>query len=1118
MSSTSNALTTGASRPFAVLVAILGLLLPTKWAAAQAEAPRLLRQPALSATQICFSFAGDIWLVPRAGGSAHRLTADPGNETGCSFSPDGTRIAYTGTRNGNTDVYVTGVTGGTPKRLTWHPTQDIAVGWTRDGKVLFGSLREGDSYSGIPIRLFTMDVEGVAPTRVELPSGLAASFSPDGKRLAYMPILPANAIWKRYRGGRTTPIWIATLADASIEKLPRENSTDTAPMWVADTVFFLSDRGGPTTLYAYDLRTKQVARRIDNRGLDIKSASAGPGAIVYEQFGAIRMYDLATGRDASVPIQLDGELTAAMPHWVNVGERLHNASLSPTGVRVAFEARGEIVTVPAKKGDARNITGTTGTTERYPAWSPDGQTIAYFTDAGGQYQLELKSQNGMGEPRRLSLGGGDNYFYGPAWSPDGKSIAYSNSRGEVWYVDVASGKTTRVAVNPFGPFSLSGGEGIPVSWSPDSRWLAYPNAIANRLSAVFVYNLASGSATQVTDGMSDAGFPAFDASGKYLYFVASTDAGPASDFSMTTFDHPVTRSLYAMVLRKDLPSPLAPESDDEKPKADSAAAKTGGKPDTAAGKSGADTVRIDFDGIDQRTVPLPVPPRNYVAVAAGPANVVVLAEAPLVPVDLQGGDDGAVTLHKFDLGERKASQVVEGVAGFDLSRDGTKLLYQSHGSWAIAALAQPVKPGEGALATSGIQVPVDPRAEWPEMYHEAFRLQRAFFYDPDYHGLDLDATERYYARYLDGLGSRDDLDYLFQEAFGNLTVGHLFVGSPPGTPSRAPRNGLLGADYRIENGRWRIARVYAGENWNPDLRAPLTQPGVNVQAGEYLLAVNGRPLTSDESVYRAFEGTAGKQVVVRVGPTADGAGARDVTVVPTASETMLRHLAWIDANRRTVDRLSGGKLAYLYIPNTSNEGYTRFNRYFFAQQDKLGAVVDERYNGGGNIADYMVNYLKRSEPFNYVTQRYGEDVPIPAGAIYGPKAMLINEYAGSGGDELPWLFRRFKVGPLVGTRTWGGLVGIGGYPDLMDGGGVTAPRVAIWSLEGKYEVENQGVAPDVEVEMDPASWRAGHDPQLERAVTMLMEELAKSPARPATRPPFPTWAKGHTPGGGQPPR
>jgi tricorn protease len=1090
------------------------------------SAPLLLRQPAVSATEICFEFAGDIWLVPRAGGTAHRLTVGPGREFGCHFSPDGQRIAYTGTSsNNNADVFVVSTAGGEPHRLTYNPAVDQARGWTPDGKVLFASSRAGQAPGGsTPPRLFVQAVDAVTATPVDLPSGWDGTFSADGRRLAYMPIIPANDIWKRYRGGRTTPIWIATLSNAAIEKIPRENSTDKAPMWLGDTVFFLSDRDGATTLYSYDLSTKKVARRIENGGLDIKNASAGPGAIVYEQFGAIRLYDLRTGRDAAVPITISGELTGAMPHWVRVAARLQNASISPTGARAVFEARGEILTVPAKKGDARDITNTVGATERSPAWSPDGQTIAYFSDAGNAgYHLELRNQSGMGEPRTIALGDDATFYYSPLWSPDSKTIAYTNSRGEIWRVDIATGKTTKVDTDPSGPRGsgsvLYGGLGM--SWSPDSKWLAYGRTIKNRLSAVFVNDVTKSASTQVTDGMSDAKLPVFDASGKYLYFVASTDAGPASDFSMMTFDHPVTSILYAIVLRKDLPSPLAPESDEEKaknesakPAAPAAAADTGAKAAPPRAAAASQEVRIDFDGIDQRTIAMPAPARNYVGLAAGKAGVVILAESPLVPVDQFGPEAGLLTLHKFDLAERKVDKLVDGVGDFDLSHDGEKLLLRQRNSWSIAPL-NAIKPGEGVLATANLQVEIDPRAEWREMYRDAFRTQRAFFYDPNYHGLDLAATEKFYSKWLDDLGSRDDLSYLFEEIFGNLTVGHLFVSGPPpeGGPGASPADGVLGADYAAENGRWRFARVYAGESWNPQFRAPLTQPGVNVQSGEYLLAVNGRDLTTSQSVDEALQGTAGKAVVVRVGPNASGTGARDVTVVPLASEGMLRHLAWIDNNRRTVEKLSGGKLAYIYVPNTAGEGYTRFNRYFFAQQDKAGAVVDERYNGGGNIADYMIEYLRRDAPFNYVTARYGEDQPIPAGAIYGPKVMLINEYAGSGGDELPWLFRRFKVGQLVGTRTWGGLVGIGGYPPLMDGSGVTAPRIAIWSPESEYPVENKGVAPDVEVEIDPAAWRAGHDTQLERAVALLMQTgvvQAGAPAGPK-RPPFPTWAKGKTP-------
>ncbi|MFL5477114.1 MAG: PDZ domain-containing protein [Gemmatimonadales bacterium] len=1104
----------------------------------QGNSPLLLREPALSASEICFSFAGDLWTVPRAGGTAHRLTASPGTESGCRYSPDGRWIAYTNVSNNNADVYVIAAAGGTPRRLTYPPSADRVRGWTEDGKVLFMSDRDGIALAqalGAP-RLFVQAPDGVQPTAVDLPSVWDGAFNGDGKRLAYLPFPPANRAWKRYRGGRTTPIWIASLGDGTVEKVPRQGSTDQYPMWVGDTVFFVSDREGPATLYSYDTHTKRVARRIENKNLDIKYASAGPGGIVYEQFGGLNLFDLKTGRSSPVAVTLAGELTAALPHWVPVGDKLEHPALSPTGVRAAFEARGEILTVPAKKGDARDISHTPGATERYPSWSPDGQTVAYFSDAGGAYHLELRGQTGTGQPRSIKLGDDDTYYFRPVWSPDGKRIVYNNSRGELWYADVSSGKTTKVDTDPLGP---GWDNSFSSSWSPDSRWVAYARSIKNRLGAVFVYDLEQGKSTQVTDGLSDVRTPGFDAGGKYLYFVASTDAGPASDFSMTTYDHPITRGLYAIVLRNDVPSPLAPESDEERAKGDSAAksnakAAAGDVKGAKAVKPGKDSlgvvaapepVRIDFAGIDQRTIALPADPKNYVTLAPGKQGVVVLAEQPLIPVDIQP-DTLTFVLHKFDLGDRKAEELMRDVADFDVSRDGGMLLYRQQAKWTIAPLGPPPPPDSaaagagaggggggasagpgGTLNTDDIQVQTDPRAEWTEMYHESFRLQRAYFYDPNYHGLDLDKTEKFYQRYVDGLGGRADLDYLLEEVFGNLTVGHLFVRGPNETPTKTPPNGLLGADYTIANDRWRFTKIYAGENWNPSTVAPLTQPGVNVREGEYLLAVDGRPLTAKDNVDQALEGTACKSVVLRVGPKPDGKDARDVTVVPLPSEVMLRHLAWIDHNRRVVDSLSGGKLGYIYVPNTANEGYTRFNRYFFAQQDKLGAVVDERFNGGGNIADYMVEYLGREAPFNWVTQRYGEDVPIPAGAIYGPKAMLINEYAGSGGDELPWLFRRFKIGPLIGTRTWGGLVGIGGYPPLMDGGLVTAPRIALWTAEGEYAVENKGVAPDVEVDLEPAAWRKGRDSQLEKAVSVLMNELAKHPRQVAKRPAFPTWAK-----------
>jgi tricorn protease len=1076
----------------------------------QGEKPLLLQKPTLSRTQIAFAFAGDLWVIGRDGGEAERLTTGAGLETTPRFSPDGQMIAFTGEYEGNVDVYVVPAAGGVPRRLTYHPGSDVVMGWTPDGKqVLFRSSR--NSHSGRFGRLFTMSLEGGFPAELPLPMAEEGSYSPDGSRLAYLPIarepFPGGPqffqAWKRYRGGMTTPIWIAKLADSSIEKIPRENSNDFNPMWIDNRVYFLSDRSGPVTLFAYDTVTKRVTQVIRNDGLDIKSASAGPGAIIYEQFGSLHLFDVSTGQAKRLNVQVAGDVLSVRPRYEKAATRIVQAGLSATGARAVFEARGEIVTVPAEKGNARTLTNTPGVAERDPAWSPDGQWIAYFSDESGEYQLHLRDQSGMGEARKINLGQPPSFFYAPTWSPDSKKIAYTDKRLNLWYLDLDKGAPVKVDTNTYeNPWRM-----FDPFWSPDSRWIVYTKQLKNRLGAVFVYSLEEGKSYQVTDGMSDARFASFDKGGKYIYFTTSTDAGPTTGWlDMSSFNRRVTRSAYIVVLRKDLPSPLAPESDEEKPPSDAQkpgdAAAGGAKP--AAPKE-PDKVTIDVENISQRILALPIPARNYTGMVAGKAGTVYLLEAELGTTALLGPTP--VTLHKFDLEKRKLDKILEGISAFELSANGEKMLYRQGERWLIAATAQPVKPGEGALRLDDIEVRVDPRAEWNQMYREAWRIQRDFVYDPGWHGLDLKAAEQKYRPYLDAIAHRADLNYLFVEMLGELTLGHLFVSGGDLPPVAPVRGGLLGADYSIENGRYRFARVYNGENWNPQLRAPLTPPGVNVQAGEYLLAVNGRELRASDNIYRFFEGTADKQVVIKVGSDPSGANSRDVTVVPVAGEAGLRNMAWIEDNRRKVDQLSGGRLAYVYLPDTAVGGYTNFNRYYFSQIHKEGAVIDERFNGGGTAADYIVDYLRRPL-MNYWTTREGEDFTTPVGSIYGPKAMIINEYAGSGGDLMPWLFRRAGIGPLVGKRTWGGLVGIYDYPPLLDGGQVTAPRVAFYNPDGQWDVENRGVAPDIEVELDPAAWRAGRDPQLEKAVETVMEMLKKNPPPKPKKPAYPNY---HTP-------
>jgi tricorn protease len=1066
------------------------LFLLAAGAFAQADAPLLFTTPTVSKTHIAFAHAGDIWIVSRDGGEARRLTSGIGIEARPYFSPDGNMVAFTGEYDGNTDVYVVPSAGGEPTRLTYHPGADSAVGWSPDGKVLFSSFR--NSQTGRTSQLFTISPNGVWPELIPLPMAHEGAFSPDGKHLVYEPMRRAFHAWKRYRGGTASYLWIADMKDSSYVKIPRTDSNDYAPMWVGSKIYFLSDRQGPITLYAYDTGTKQVERLINNTGLDFKSASAGPGAIVYEQFGVIYLYDPATNQSKKVNITLTGDMPGVRPRFEPVGNRIQNADISPNGARAVFEARGEIFTVPAEKGSVRNITDAPGIMERDPAWSPDGKSIAYFSDASGEYALHIKAQDGTGAPRIITLE--PSFYYNPTWSPDSKKIAFMDKRLNIWLVDLEKGKPEKL--DTFG----RGGR-TQLSWSPDNQWIAYSKPLANLYGTIFVCNLQTRKVHQITDGMSDARNAEFDKSGKYLFFTASTNIGPTvSGFDMNSYPHSTTRSVYLAVLKKGEPSPLMPESDEEKTSEKTDDAKPADtKPAAAkpADKKPENETIIDFEGIDQRVLSLPISERSIVGLVAGKPGILFVME-------MSGGRGrgfGGTTLQKFDLKKRKLDRVADGIQSFSLSANNEKALVRMQGNWFIVAADQAPKPTDTRLRVNEAEIRIDPRAEWAQMYKEAWRIERDFFYDPGHHGLNLKAAEARYAPYVEGLHHRADLNYLFNEMLGDLTVGHLYVNGGDMPSVRRVPGGLLGADFKVENGRYRFAKVYNGENWNPSLRAPLTEPGSEVKVGEYLLAVNGTELTDKGNPYKLLENTSDKQVVLRVGTDPSGKDARNVTVVPVASESGLRNLDWIESNRRRVAEATGGRVAYVWLPDTANGGYTNFNRYWFAQLDKDGAVIDERFNGGGSAADYIIDYLKK--PINsYFANRDGEDLRQPFGTMPGPKVMMINEHAGSGGDYMPWMFKRAGLGPLIGKRTWGGLVGIGGYPTLMDGGSVTAPHFAFYTPEGKFAIENEGVAPDIEIDMDPKAWREGRDTQLEKAISVVQEELKKNPPTKVKRPEY----------------
>ncbi|MBI2689079.1 MAG: PD40 domain-containing protein [Acidobacteria bacterium] len=1065
------------------MIRILPLLLAVPLLAQ--ENSILPQRPAFNGTDIVFSYAGDLWRVGKGGGAAARLTSGQGVETYPVFSPDGRTVAFAGEYDGNFDVYTVPVSGGVPRRITYHPGVDEPTAWTNDGKyIVFRSSRAATTTRYR--QLFRIPAAGGAEEPLPFHFAVAASFSGDGAHIAYMPIgffRPPHSYdsWKHYRGGMTTKIWIGQMSDSSVAEVPRENSADFDPMWIGNEVYFLSDREGAVKLFAYDTAGKKVRRVLDNSALDYKSASAGPGAIVLEKFGGLQLYDLKSKKLTDVPVTVDADIGEVRPRWMKAADALRGFALSPSGKRAVFEARGEIVTVPAEKGDVRVLSKSPGAHDRGPAWSPDGKSVAWFSDEGGGYALVIRDQAGDGEKRTIRMADKPGYYFDPVWSPDSKWIACENNRLNLLLVELATGRVTEIAkdyyydpVRSFNP-----------SWSPDSEWIAYTKELPSHFHAIFAYSVKDGKTIQLTDGMSDARWPVFDRSGLYLYFAASTNSGPTLGWiDMTSDPFSVNRSAYVMVLRKDTPSPLAAESDEETEKKDSE-------------KEGKPVVRIDTDGLNQRILALPVPPRDYGGLEAGKAGILYLHESH---------DPAPGVVHRFDMKARKSAVFAEGVNSWTLSADGDKILLKKGSEWSIVPSGVPPKAGEGVINTSAIEVWVDPREEWKQMYREAWRMQAEYFYDPNLHGVDARAMSERYEKYLRGVGSRADLNYLFAEMLGHLTIGHLYVRGGEVPAGKKVAGGLLGADFEVANGRYRIAKIYNGENWNPALRAPLTAPGVDVRRGDYILSIDGRDVTPGIEIHSYLEGRAGKQVKLRVSADPSGTNARDAVVVPVATDTELRYFDWVESNRRKVDQASGGKLAYVYMPDTGESGYRSFVRYYFAQSGREGVIIDERFNGGGQAADYVIDVLRR-EPMNYWRTRYGNDTTTPVMGITGPRVMIINEFAGSGGDAMPYYFRFHKLGPLVGTRTWGGLVGILGYPVLMDGGTLTAPNFAFRNLSGAFDVENKGVAPDVESWSDPAAVRQGHDPQLEKAIAIALEQMKRNPSRKPAEPAYPNHAK-----------
>jgi len=1100
-----------------VLILTLATAIPatgSKAAEADPDDTRLLASPAISATHIAFTYAGDLWSAHIDGSGLRRLTTHPGAESRPRFSPDGRWVAFSGQYDGNTDVFMVPVEGGIPQRLTWHPGADVVQDWTPDGmEVLFTSGRA--VHTNRYTQLFTVPVDGGMPEQLPIPNAAKATYSPDGSHIAYLPLGERFRQWKNYRGGTHSRLWLYDSGDHSVVEIPQPEgrSNDTDPMWFSGKVYFLSDRNGEFNLFAYDIASQTVEQLTFHDDFPILAASHGGGKIIYEQAGYLHTFDPGNPRAGSsegasgptgtkLTVGVPADLLEVRPRWVEGARYIRNADISPTGMRAVFEYRGEIFTVPAEKGDARNLTRTPGVHERSPSWSPDGASIAYLSDEGGEYQLHIAPQDGSGEVRKIALEG-NGFYEDPRWSPDGSKISYTDNSWSLYVLDVATGASTMIMQEPhYGPQKT-----IAHAWSPDSKWLAYTRATSADFRRVWLHSIEDGSSHPVTDGLSDASEPVFDASGKYLYFLSSTDAGPVRQwFAMSNADMETQNTVYLAVLAKGVESPLKAESDEEPVRgggSDAGAEGAGADAGDEAGAAGegaedeADAVQIDFDNLDQRIIALPIPVGNHAGLVAG-------AEGQIYYVEITGNPfgGGSVELQRFDLKEREEESLLEGLTGYYLSADNKKLLIGMRGNGWLIANAGKVNPGEGRIAIGDITVKIDPVIEWRQIFNEAWRINRDYFYDPNMHGADWEAMGEKYSDFLPDLTTRADLNRVLQWMSSELGVGHHRNGGGD-TLIQADfvPGGLLGADYEMANGRYRFHKVYGGLNWNPQLRSPLTEPGVDVVAGEYLLAVNGHALYPPENLYSRFENASGKITEITVGPHADGLDARTVQVVPVGNESALRNRDWVEGNLQKVTEATNGRVAYVYVPNTANLGHVYFKRYFFPQADRDAIIIDERYNGGGQVADYYIDLLRRPYISHWAT-RYGDDFKTPTHSIQGPKVMIIDETAGSGGDLLPWMFRKMELGPLVGKATWGGLVGTLGFPVLMDGGSITAPNLAIWTEDG-FVVENVGVPPDIEVEQMPADVIAGRDPQLEKAIEVILAELEANPPRDPRKPPFP---------------
>jgi len=1055
----------------------------------QASGPKLFSRLTVNQTHIAFSYAGDIWIVERAGGEARRLTNHPAEENFPVFSADGSQLAFSRQVGGNWDIYVIPAAGGEARRVTYDPRPEFVIGWTPDGRnILFGS-----NPNLVP-QLHLIQTDGVTSRLLPLPKALLGSISPDGARIAYTPS-GGISDWRFYRGGARGQIWLANIADGAVEKLPQGNYNDDQPMWVGDKIYFISDRTSAYNLFVYDLHSKQAKQLTSYEQHGIRWTAAGGGVVVFVRDGRIHLYDPANNQTKALDVRVDPDTAELKTRTVNAARTIEWTSLSPSADRIVFGTRGELLSFDPGNGDAKNLTQTPGVAERYPALSPDGRSLAYFSDESGEYRLHIRPLSGDGPTRKISIEPKPSFYRELTWSPDSKSLAFTDKRLALWCANVESGVVRRVDTSTY-----SYQEYWFPNWSPDGRWMTYAKHLHNRVRTVFIYDVQTGQTHQVTDGHTHAQSPVFDRGGKYLYFISSANAG-TSEFGWGVLNgefarHLVTRKLHVLALQDGQPIPITP---------------VGPNPD-AHFDAVLSQVRIDFENIEQRIVDFNLPPGDYEQLSPGQPGMlyVLVNEWPKSPTL---GANPAQSLYLYDLSKpARLERLLEDIRAFDISADGKHLFYaKGRGpEWfLVSALAAP-KADEGKLDLKKLEVTVDPRAEWKQMYRESWRIMRDWFYDPNHHGQDLVELERHYGEYLPGIVRRTDLNSLLNRMLGHISVSHLGVGGgdlpqPAGPPDRT---GLLGADYEIDQNRYRFKRIFRTMSYaSPSgfAPAPLDLPGNRVKEGEYLLAVEDQNVDASKSVYSYFDGKAGQQFRIRVGPNPNGDGARTLKVfaLSPGAESQIRRANWSEQNRRLVEKLSGGKLGYVYVENYG-PAILDFIRGLSGYNERPGLIIDQRFNGGGITPDYLIEWLRRKPIYDY-TFREGDDIPVPVNPGPAVKVLVINENNFSAAETFAFMYKLAKVGPIVGLRTGGG--GIGPYvftPQLIDGGNVQLPNRAAYNPDGtSWGIENAGVAPDFEVEITPRDWIAGRDPQLEKAVMVAMEELKKVQPLVPKKPKYP---------------